>query len=63
MTGTFFMDKAQFHHDGIINTRKYTLSCDNPHEVAWSTFQHRFSVNAWCERVGSHLCQRGERVL
>jgi hypothetical protein len=51
------MDEAQYHHDGITNTRNsYSWSHNNSHEVEQCKFQQSFSVSVWCGIASYHLC-------
>jgi hypothetical protein len=45
-----FSDEAQFNRYILSDSRNpHSWSADNPHGTAERAFQHRFSVNIWCD--------------
>jgi len=51
-----FTDKANFTRDEVNETRNSHLwDRDNSHWTVETNYQHRFSVNVWCDVIGDQL--------
>lgn len=51
-----FTDECSFSRDGIMNTRNnHRWSHENPHEIAHTRHQQRFSYNVWAGIVDNYL--------
>ncbi|XP_071056994.1 uncharacterized protein [Onthophagus taurus] len=51
-----FSDEAQFTRDGINNYHNnHRWSDENPHATQEHNFQHRFSINVWCDILNDQL--------
>jgi len=51
-----FTDEVHFTRDGVNNTRNSHLcDRDNRHGTVETKYQHRFSVNVWCDVIGDQM--------
>jgi len=51
-----FTDDAHFTRDGVNNTNNSHLwDRNNPHGTVENNYQHRFSLNVWCDVIGDQL--------
>ena len=51
-----FTDEVHFTRDWVNDTRNSHLwDSDNPHGTVESNYQHRFSVNVWCDVIGDQF--------